>query len=1055
MSKRMLVNAAQEGEVRVAIVEDQVLEDLSIAVDGTEMQRGNIYKGVVVTVETGLQAAFVDFGEERNGFITFNDIHPRYYNIKQTKKTGRPKIQDALKPGAELLVQVHKEAVGNKGAALTTDITMPGRYLVFTPLSSTTGVSRKIEDEKSRKRLKDVVSSFDIPEDGGVIVRTAGQHEEPKALADDFQRLLRLWGHIRAGFETNERTKIVHREPDVIIRTIRDYLKLDVEELIVDDSSVFDRLTEYFGNDAPDIVERLKLYRGKMPIFSNYGLERQLAHISSHNVPLPSGGSIVINPTEALTAIDVNSGKSRGQANQEIMAYQTNLEAATAVARQLRLRDVGGLVVVDFIDMMEAKHRRGVTKQLNEAMTKDKARIEIGRISKFGLLELSRQRIKARLMMSSHLVCPHCEGSGYIMTTDFQAMTMLRRLQELAVSAPRKAKIIGRLPASIALRLLNGHRSSLAELEEKFEVQILLIPDADAAGTRDAFEITAGGGDESNSSDTHKRERKSRERRSRRSSNRSSSKQTDTSESTSEEETKAAQSTASSNNSKGRSNQSNKNEGNHRRQEREDSKTQAKEPRQDQSAQPQDNGQDEDAASARRAAARARIKARRAERAGQAQSGESTEQPQETSKSERPRRSRRPRRNTQSNRDGASNRNDVPRNSETNAPKHPEQSKSDALKAATRLAAKKLRTAQSKRSQPTEQNTAPTEAKSAPTESVQKPSKSTQTRKPVSLKNRLKSKLAQTPKEDSTKQSASPKKVEAKSSATKKKTASKPRSTAELLKAKLKAKTSVQSKSSPKKATETAKPKKPAAAKASAKTAAAKTGAKKSTATTRTAKATAKPVAKSATTATKPQAGAKTTRTRKAPAKTAKPAQDGQAKPETKKPATRRPRATAKAAADKPVRATKTAKAVEKAEPKVKATRTRSTTPKRAASTAAESATPAKATAKAKAPAKAAAPKKAPAKTAKAKTPAAKTATKTAAKPAASKKPAAKTATKTAAAKKPASPKATSKAKPAAKKPATPRTKKASAATDSAAKPKTTRTRTPRKTADSTPKANS
>ena len=485
------------------------------------MQRGNIYKGVVMTVETGLQAAFVDFGEERNGFITFNDIHPNYYNIAGVKKSRRLKIQDAIKPGAELLVQVHKEAVGNKGAALTTDITMPGRYLVFTPLSNTTGVSRKIENEQTRKRLKEVVNRLDLPEEGGVIVRTAGQHEDEKALSMDFQRLLRLWGHIQAGFDTNDRTKIVHREPDVIIRTIRDYLKLDVQEIIVDDPSVFKRLNDYFGNDAPDIVERLKLYKGKCRSFPITDLKDNLHRFQAIGT-LPSGGSIVINPTEALTAIDVNSGKSRGQENQEIMAYQTNLEAADAVARQLRLRDVGGLVVVDFIDMMEAKHRRGVTKRLTEAMAQDKARVEIGRISKFGLLELSRQRIKARLMMSSHLVCPHCEGSGYIMTTDFQAMSMLRRLQELSVSAPRKARIVGRLPAAIALKLLNSHRASIADLEERFEVEIQLIPDAEAAGTRDAFEITSHQHDDSNSTD-QKRERKSRDRRSKRSSSRSQS----------------------------------------------------------------------------------------------------------------------------------------------------------------------------------------------------------------------------------------------------------------------------------------------------------------------------------------------------------------------------------------------------------------------------------------------------------------------------------------------------------------------------------------------------
>ena len=614
MSKKMLVNAAQEGEVRVAIIEDQILEDLSIAVDGTEMQRGNIYKGTVVTVETGLQAAFVDYGEGRNGFITFNDIHPRYYNVKSDNKRGRLKIQDAVKPGAELLVQVHKEAVGNKGAALTTDITMPGRFLVYTPLSSTTGVSRKIEDEKSRKRLKEIVGAFDVPDDGGVIVRTAGQNETSSVLGEDFQQLLRLWGHIRARFDTSDKPTIVHREPDVIIRTIRDYLKLDVEELIVDDPTVHDRLTQYFTQDAPDIVDRLKLYRGKMPIFSNYGLEKQLAHISSHKVPLPSGGSIVINPTEALTAVDENSGKSRGQENQEIMAYQTNLEAAEAVARQLRLRDVGGLIVVDFIDMMEMKHRRGVTKALKDAMKKDKARVEIGRISKFGLLELSRQRIKARLLMSSHNVCPHCEGSGYLMTTEFQSMSTLRRLQELSVSAPRNSKIIGRLPVPIAVHLLNEHRSSIGTLEEKFKVEIRLIPDPEAMGTRDAFEVKIGN-EEKVQPDRNRRDRKGRERKQRQTNTRKNKDHVQSAEEAETPKTTETDTHAATDEQPKRQQRRNRKGKTSVPSQTTQSTSTPLEPDQVTTSSAETTESD-DNASARRAAARERIRARRAQRGG-------------------------------------------------------------------------------------------------------------------------------------------------------------------------------------------------------------------------------------------------------------------------------------------------------------------------------------------------------------------------------------------------------------------------------------------------------
>ncbi|MGC6416287.1 MAG: Rne/Rng family ribonuclease [Bradymonadia bacterium] len=519
MSKRMLVNAAQEGEVRVATVENSVLEDLNIATDANELLKGNLYKGVVVSVESGLQAAFVDYGSERNGFITFNDIHRRYYN-KKTKNDGkRLRIQDAIAPGAELLVQVYKEEVGNKGAALTTDITLPGRYLVLMPFSDSGGVSRKIESESVRKKLKEIVNKLNVPDQMGLIVRTAGQDRTKAELVKDYQSLARGWGHSQARYEQLKGPGLVYREPDVVIRSIRDYFTDDVTEIVVDNDSVMNRLVDYFEQDAPDVIERVKRYRGKMPLFSNYGLEKQLENISSNKVGLPSGGSIVINPTEALTAIDVNSGKSRGQSNQEQMAFETNLEAAEEAARQLRLRDLGGLVVIDFIDMYENKHRRQVEKKLKEAMKRDKARVELGRISRFGLLELSRQRVKARLISSTHTVCPTCEGSGYVMSMEVSSITMLRRLQELAVSAPKDATIRGRLPVPVALNLLNAHRSSIADLESNFQVTIEIVPEIDASSSRDAFEIRTKAMSDRDAEDqkTERRERKERGRNRRRS----------------------------------------------------------------------------------------------------------------------------------------------------------------------------------------------------------------------------------------------------------------------------------------------------------------------------------------------------------------------------------------------------------------------------------------------------------------------------------------------------------------------------------------------------------
>tara|TARA_B100001093_G_scaffold233317_1_gene223704 strand:+ start:1097 stop:4705 length:3609 start_codon:yes stop_codon:yes gene_type:complete len=547
MSKRMLVNAAQEGEVRVATIENSVLEDLNVATEGNELLKGNLYKGVVVSVESGLQAAFVDYGADRNGFITFNDIHRQYYN-KKTKNDGkRLRIQDAIAPGAELLVQVHKEEVGNKGAALTTDITQPGRYLVLMPFSDGAGVSRKIESESARKKLKEIVSNLNVPEPMGVIVRTAGQDRTKAELIKDYQALVRSWGHSQARYEQLKKPGLVYREPDVVIRSIRDYFTDDVAEIVVDNDSVMDRLTDYFDRHAPDVVERVKRYKGKMPLFSNYGLEKQLENISSSKVGLPSGGSIVINPTEALIAIDVNSGKSRGQSNQEEMAVQTNLEAADEAARQLRLRDFGGLVVIDFIDMYENKHRRQVEKKLKEAMKRDKARVEVGRISRFGLLELSRQRVKARLLSSTHTVCPMCEGSGYVMSTEVSAITMLRRLQELAVSAPKAASIRGRLPVPVALNLLNIHRASISEMESNFNVTIEIIPEIGAVSTRDAFEIitrsmTEKQGDDQRNDRRERRDRgRGRKRTSRSDNQRNDSERSSRSRSNNRSESEAEQ----------------------------------------------------------------------------------------------------------------------------------------------------------------------------------------------------------------------------------------------------------------------------------------------------------------------------------------------------------------------------------------------------------------------------------------------------------------------------------------------------------------------------------
>jgi len=514
MSKKMLVNAAQADEVRVVIIQNGVMEDLNVSMAGNEQLRGNVYKARVVNIETSLQAAFIDFGIGRNGFITLNDIHPRFYNRRYTGK-ARPRIQDVLRNGAELIVQVYKEEMGNKGAALTCDITLPGRYLVLGPYSRGGGVSRKIEDEGVRKRLKELISKMNTTEEMNLIVRTAGEGCGLGELQQDYQQLLRLWGHIQARAARLSGPGLLYAEPDVVIRSVRDYFSDDMDEVLTDDPSTHQKILSFFEERMGGDVKKVKLYSGKMPIFSNFGLEQQFENISSPTVPLKSGGSIVINPTEALTAIDVNSGRSRNHGNQDRMALAINKEAAGEVARQLRLRDIGGLVVVDFIDMQDPKSRREVEQVLGDCMKMDKAQVELGRISRFGLLELSRQRIKGRLLSSTHQSCPLCKGSGWVMNSEVAGMSMLRRLQELAVSAPRGAKIKGRLSTEVALYLLNQQRGKLASLEEEFSVQFDIIPDSQATHSRDAFQVNL-----ENVIRLPREERSSRRRPSRRSESR-------------------------------------------------------------------------------------------------------------------------------------------------------------------------------------------------------------------------------------------------------------------------------------------------------------------------------------------------------------------------------------------------------------------------------------------------------------------------------------------------------------------------------------------------------
>ncbi|MDD4458057.1 MAG: Rne/Rng family ribonuclease, partial [Syntrophotalea acetylenica] len=430
MTKKMLINATHPEEHRVAIVEDGVLTELDIEISGKEQTKGNIYKAVVTRVETGLQAAFVDYGSERLGFLQIGEIHPSFFRGAEgrTEDGKRPRINDLLRRGQEILVQIVKEERGTKGAALTTFLSLPGRYMVLMPESDTKGISRKIEKESDRKKLREIMDSLEIPDNMGYIVRTAGSSQKKADLKRDVDYLLRLYEKIQTLSGETKAPALIYKESNLVIRSIRDYFSDDMDEVLVDDARVSAEARDFFREVMPEYAELVKLHQERRPIFARYQIEEQIDTITKNKVMLPSGGSIVIDTTEALVAIDVNSGKMASEQGVEATAYKSNLEAAVEVARQLRLRDLGGLVVIDFIDMRDRKHIREVEKTLKDAMKMDKARVTIGRISQFGLLEMSRQRIKSALAAASFEVCPHCNGSGKIKTVEARALAFLRRI---------------------------------------------------------------------------------------------------------------------------------------------------------------------------------------------------------------------------------------------------------------------------------------------------------------------------------------------------------------------------------------------------------------------------------------------------------------------------------------------------------------------------------------------------------------------------------------------------------------------------------------------------
>ncbi|HXV19533.1 MAG TPA: Rne/Rng family ribonuclease [Desulfuromonadales bacterium] len=471
MTKKMLINATHPEENRVAIVEDGILTELDIEIAGKEQTKGNIYKAVVVRVEPGLQAAFVDYGAERLGFLQMGDLHPSLFKANEDK--GRPRITDILRRGQELLVQVVKEERGTKGAALTTFLSLPGRFMVLMPDSDTKGVSRKIEDESQRKKLKAAMASLDLPEHMGYIVRTAGIGQTNEELKRDFDYLVRVWDNLQTHAGQVKAPALIYKESNLVIRSIRDYFSADMDEVLVDDPKVCQEAKDFFQQVMPEFARLVKLHQERRPIFSRYQIEEQIETIVKNKVPLPSGGSIVIDSTEALVAVDVNSGKMAGEQGVEGTAYKTNLEAAEEVGRQLRLRDLGGLIVIDFIDMRDRKHIREVEKRLKDALKNDKARVTIGKISQFGMLEMSRQRIKAALAEGSYLPCPHCQGSGRIKNVEAQTVAFLRKIHG-GIAKGQVGRIEGEIPLEVATYLLNTKREELLEMERRHQVSIFV-----------------------------------------------------------------------------------------------------------------------------------------------------------------------------------------------------------------------------------------------------------------------------------------------------------------------------------------------------------------------------------------------------------------------------------------------------------------------------------------------------------------------------------------------------------------------------------------------------
>lgn len=470
----MLINAQNSEELRIAVVQGTALETFQVEVAERGLTRGNVYRGTVVNVQPALNAAFIDYGAERHGFLSLQDVVPEVWH-RSPAKERRARIEEVLEKGKPIIVQVSKEPEGQKGGGLTTNLSFAGRYLVLTPYDDTRGVSRKVEDDEVRRQLKDQVEKLKVPDGAGFIVRTNALDQNKATLTKDFAALIRLWKKIQADSKKGKGPRLLYSDQDIILRTLRDYLDASIEEVLIDDEDSFEKASEYVKSFLPPRGKTTLIrYSDRAPLFSRYDLDTQIDRIYERTVPLPSGGSIVIDRTEALVAIDVNSGRSTRAGNQEETAHRTNLEAATEVARHLRLRDIGGLVVVDFIDMRNRKNQVSVEKTLRDGMKIDKARFTVGSISPNGLLEINRQRIQQALNLRTHRSCPTCDGTGRIASPEMVGLNLLRRIETRATTNPISRVRISLHP-ELADAFQNGRRQEIAAIEREFDIHIEVI----------------------------------------------------------------------------------------------------------------------------------------------------------------------------------------------------------------------------------------------------------------------------------------------------------------------------------------------------------------------------------------------------------------------------------------------------------------------------------------------------------------------------------------------------------------------------------------------------